>query len=680
MSFLYPDFLWALFTVAIPIIIHLFNFRTHKTVYFSNVKFLNNIEQETKSRNKLKDFLILLMRVLTIICLVIAFSQPFFNKNKNIKITDCDNIYGIYLDNSFSMSALNSDGKSLDIAKTKASDIVSVLKENSKIIYLTNEFTSEQQHPYIKDIIQSKISSTIINPNVRKTSFILSKFSNLFNEISDNCNKNIIIISDFQKNIFDNTNFVFDSSINVTLIPISPSEISNLFIDSVWFNTPFHLFNAFDSINVKIVNNSINSYTNKTLQLFINDTLKTIKNFNIEANSQLELTIKYQNTNKGFITGRIELEDYPIDYDNKIYFNYFISPIVKILYIADKQHLFIEKFYNDNKYFELTKTSTDKISIAEISQYQAIIYNSQNNLSSGFLEEFLNYIKNGGILLYIPIQKNDFLEQNNFLSFFGMPQIIKIDTAKVNLQKINLNDKIYKNAFEKIATNSEMPYFKNIFKLNKNQLVGVNELLTTEKEDNILIFKEIQNGIFYFLAIDLLDKNTNFMTNPISIPTFYNIPIFAKNLNELYNIIGEKKYISIKLISTFETLKLKNIQSNLEFIPSYSSINKHFIKLDFSNNNIEAGNYNIISQNEIIEQLSFNYDRKESNLDYYTVEELTQIIKKYNLTNWRVIDKTGTILQNDIISNVKDKNIWKIFIILALIFIFGEIIIIRLLK
>jgi len=680
MSFLYPDFLWALFAVAIPIIIHLFNFRTHKTVYFSNVKFLNNIEQETKSRNKLKDFLILLMRILTIVCLVLAFSQPFFNKNKNSKITECENIYGIYLDNSFSLSALNSEGKSLDIAKTKASDIVSALKENSKIIYLTNEFTSEQHHPYIKDITQSKISSTIINANVRKTSFILGKFTNLFNEISDNCNKNVIIISDFQKNIFDYTNFIFDSTINVTLIPIFPSEINNLFIDSVWFDSPFHLYNTYDSLNVKIVNNSTNTYSNKALQLFINDTLKTISNFNITPNTQLDIKIKYQNTSKGFITARVELEDYPIDYDNKIYFNYYIAPIVKVLFIADKQHTFIEKFYTDNKYFELTKTSPDKITIPELSKYQAIILHSQNTFSTGFLEEFYNYIKNGGIFLYIPIQKNDFVMINTFLSHFGMPQITSIDTSKTNINKINLNDKIYKGTFEKISSNSEMPYFKNNFKLNKNQQVGITDLLTTERDDNILIYKEIENGIFYFLAIELTEKNTNFMTNPISIPTFYNIPIFSKNLNEIYNIIGYKNYITLKISQTFESIKLKNIQTNLEFVPSYSAINQHNIKFDFTNNVIDAGNYNIISNNQIFEQISFNYNRDESNLDYYTIEDLTQIIKKYNLKNWRIIDKSGVFLQNEIISNVKDKNIWKIFIIFALIFIFGEIIIIRLLK
>ena len=43
MSFVYPAFLFAASLIAIPVIIHLFNFRRYKTVYFSNVQFLKEV-------------------------------------------------------------------------------------------------------------------------------------------------------------------------------------------------------------------------------------------------------------------------------------------------------------------------------------------------------------------------------------------------------------------------------------------------------------------------------------------------------------------------------------------------------------------------------------------------------------------------------------------------------------
>ncbi|MFN5705890.1 MAG: BatA domain-containing protein, partial [bacterium] len=77
MNFVYPSFLFALSAIAIPIIIHLIQLRKYKRLYFSNVKFLQNIEQEQRKSNKLKNLLILLVRILTIICLVLAFAQPY---------------------------------------------------------------------------------------------------------------------------------------------------------------------------------------------------------------------------------------------------------------------------------------------------------------------------------------------------------------------------------------------------------------------------------------------------------------------------------------------------------------------------------------------------------------------------------------------------------------------------
>ena len=85
MQFLYPSFLWALLALAIPIIIHLFFFRRFKKVYFTNVKFLKEVKEETSARRKLRNFLVLLMRLLAIAMLVFAFAQPFIPQTEEVQ-------------------------------------------------------------------------------------------------------------------------------------------------------------------------------------------------------------------------------------------------------------------------------------------------------------------------------------------------------------------------------------------------------------------------------------------------------------------------------------------------------------------------------------------------------------------------------------------------------------------
>lgn len=62
MAFLNPSFLWALFAMAIPVIIHLINFRKPKVVYFSNTAFIEDVKKETRTKTKLKQILILIDR------------------------------------------------------------------------------------------------------------------------------------------------------------------------------------------------------------------------------------------------------------------------------------------------------------------------------------------------------------------------------------------------------------------------------------------------------------------------------------------------------------------------------------------------------------------------------------------------------------------------------------------
>ena len=54
MQFVYPAFLFGLAAMAIPLVIHLFNFRRFKTIYFTNVRFLRQVQEETATKNKYK--------------------------------------------------------------------------------------------------------------------------------------------------------------------------------------------------------------------------------------------------------------------------------------------------------------------------------------------------------------------------------------------------------------------------------------------------------------------------------------------------------------------------------------------------------------------------------------------------------------------------------------------------
>ena len=115
MQFKHPEILFALILLIIPIIVHLFQLRRFKKVFFTNVKFLKTVELQTRKSSKLKKLLVLFSRLLLFSALIISFAQPYISNNVNKKP---ESIY-IYLDNSFSMQAKGKDGGIIKTGRTR---------------------------------------------------------------------------------------------------------------------------------------------------------------------------------------------------------------------------------------------------------------------------------------------------------------------------------------------------------------------------------------------------------------------------------------------------------------------------------------------------------------------------------------------------------------------------------
>ena len=141
MTYQNPQILYFLFAIAIPIIIHLFNFRKHKVVYFSSIRFLKEINEEKKAVSTIKQYLILLSRILALAAIVLAFANPYIPNSDNTLLNK-NTI--IYIDNSFSMNDISEKGRLLDIAKEKALQIVESESEENNFWIITNNFSSSE--------------------------------------------------------------------------------------------------------------------------------------------------------------------------------------------------------------------------------------------------------------------------------------------------------------------------------------------------------------------------------------------------------------------------------------------------------------------------------------------------------------------------------------------------------
>ena len=225
MNFLYPQFLWALLAIAIPIIIHLFNFKRFKKVYFSDLKLLKEVEMETSKKSNLKHLLILLARILAIAALVFAFAQPYFTKN-NKGTAQGEKLVSIYLDNSFSMNNVAQEFTLLDKAKEQAENIAGLYKQSDKFQLITNDFESKHQRFVTRqefvDLVQEVTTSAV----TRKLSQVEQKQLDFLNKEGGQ-NKLGYYISDFQKTTTNLDELKQDSTLTTNFVHLTPELTGN---------------------------------------------------------------------------------------------------------------------------------------------------------------------------------------------------------------------------------------------------------------------------------------------------------------------------------------------------------------------------------------------------------------------------------------------------------------------
>lgn len=676
MKFAYPEFLFALFAIAIPIIIHLFNFRKFKKIYFSNVSFLREVKKESQSKSKLKHLLILFSRILAITFLVLAFAQPFIpsaNSNQNI-----NNIIGIYIDNSFSMENIGENGSLLDEAKAKATELINSYQKTDHFVICDNKFSAGSQHLLSAEEAITKIENIGITPESRMISTVYSRLQEALNSnSSEKTNKSIVVLSDFQKTTNDFAEIKNDSLIHAFLLPIISTKKNNLYVDSCWFENPTHLLLQQEKLMVRIKNNADQDLENISLKLFINDQLISPASFSIKANDINVVELNYQNRNKGIQAGKIELTDAPVTMDDVFYFSYLISENINIMEIVgDDAEPNIKAIFSSDSLFLLTSSSVNQVDYSKIKQSNLIVLNSLKDISSGLAASLKSYVENGGSLTIIPSKEIDFASYQTFAALLQINSFTELDTSSLKISEVNYAHPLYSTVFEgKPENNINLPSINKHYKQSLNATSFKNVLLKLKNNDPFLTEYKIKKGTVYLINGSLDDNAGNFSKHAIFVPTLYNMALLSQLNYPLFYTIGKNDVLTLNTIEKEGSLKIK--QTDFELIPR--------TKNDADNTSIFvtegitlAGNY-LLESNTSKLGLSFNYNRLESDLSTFSLDELKDQAINYSL-NSSIIDTNSASIKSAFNEIKNGKKYWKLCIILALLFLAIEIALIKLFK
>ncbi|MDP3558417.1 MAG: BatA and WFA domain-containing protein [Bacteroidota bacterium] len=683
MMFVYPAFLWALAAVTIPIIIHLFNFRRYKKVYFTNVKFLKELQHQSKSKSRLREILVLIARCLAIACLVLAFCQPILSDKNTVVTNSGAKAISIYIDNSFSMENVNKQGPLLEIAKAKAKEIVKAFGNGDKFQIITNDFEGKHQRFNSKEDAINVIDEVKSSSAIRLLSDVLKRQYEFLSSASLTTKK-IYALSDAQQTTFNLSEIKNDTAIKVTLVTLKANEINNVYIDSCWFETPLQQKGFIQKLHANIVNFGNTNIEIGSAKLFLNQQQIAIASFSVEANSKKEIQFTFECKQEGVNYGSIKIEDFPITFDDEFYFAFNSKINVAVCLINGKDQPLDNSFtslYKTDSLFKLSSYSELAIDYSSFKTADVLILNQLQELSSGLMAEVLKFSDRGGSIVIIPSQNSNLVAYNQGFSMLQLPNLISLDSSTLKIDKIELASKFYAGVFEKVTDRINLPMVTKHFKLLKTTNVDFESILLLQNADIFFGVSKRNLSNVYLFSTPLNEKCTNFTKHALFVPTFYQICFSSLKSVPLSYYVSSNVVISIKNNATLADAPphIKQVNGLLDVIPESRVINNALSLYTQHQINL-PGFYKVIRNDSLLLPLAFNYSRMESNLVCYDNSQLKTIIEDKNFKNIDLIEDLSGDITSQILLGAEGKKLWKLFIILTLLFIGIEIALLRFLK
>ena len=697
MTFLNPAVLFGLLAASIPVLIHLLNLRKLKKIDFSTLAFLKELQKNRIRKIKLKQWLLLALRVLIILLLVFAFARPTLEGVAIGGTTSAAKTTAVFiLDDTFSMSVVDANGSYLNQAKQSINELVRNLQEGDEAaLILVSGKNEDEIKPSMNlsevinkvDEAEPAYSSGYLHNAVVKASEILSE--------SKNFNKEIYIFSDFQESRISETGSLSDLSqlldekIKLYSFDYSGKHIYNIGIEGIEVETQIFEKDKPVAFSITVTNYSSVEVNNLVVSLFVNDERTAQQSLTLAPRASSVLSMEALIKESGYSEIFAEIEDDEILQDNRRYEVIFIPDKIPLIIFYDNEDdtRFVELALlssGNNETFQISKRNLNQLSSVNLNQFDAAFVIGSENINTH--ERINQFIENGGGLFLFPGNKTSDTGYKTFLKTLNLPSVQgtfgKSDNRDnmVNFDRTEFNHPVFQNIFtEGVKKNIESPDINHHLRL------------TPEGKGTTII--SLLNGSS-FLSEYKIGKGKVFLCNTAPVLSWSDFPlkgIFAPLINKSVFYLASKNSsennyyagdiinlnISNKAVSNVKIVRLASQggQDKLEdFINPEDIASSEY--LTYSNTDF-AGIFKIYSGEELIEKIPVNHNPLESVTTSVSNSEFEDYLSEINFK--------GMYLRVDMDQNPVEiilqarfgSELWKLFLLAALITALIEMIVSR---
>jgi len=679
---------------AIPVILHLLNLRKLRTVEFSTLTFLKELQTTKIRRLKLRQFLLLLLRTLLIIAIVLAFSRPAMKGNIVGAVgTQARTTAVIILDNTLSMSARNEEGELLKQSKDFAVRVIDLIKEGDEVFLIqTSQLPSPVTESPLHDATMLK--TLIRETEVSQRSFSFDDAFSLTKQLLDksqNTNKEVYFLSDFQntswRNRKESTQKLFDENVRLFVASFS-SKQSNTSLDTVAMQTTIIEQNKPITISLTARNFGEQKYDDVALSLFFNGKRVAQKNIALESwGSRTEIFSLSPNAT-GWINGYAELESDAIDEDNRRHFSFYVPEKISVAFVAEKETdiqfpLLALKASDDStqSLFDVQTIFHSQLSRVNLSSVDVLVLSNMSSISKTDAEQLLQFVRRGGGIVFFPGDNSDVSNLNS--GFFETFKISPVqgflrsqNTSVVStLENIDYNHPLFSGVYENEKTKQSQQLIESpeIYSMLQ-RTTGKEGTTIISSQNNFSLLSEyaIGSGKLLVYSVSPTLSWSNLPLKGIFVPLVHRSVLYCAIGTEQSStfLVGEQPTLKIsrRKITDGKQLAIVSDDSTEEIVEGMKENGNSIVSASIPQRE-KAGNYFVKSIEKTIGMFSVNIDARESDLRSIAEDEMKQFYTSsgidpasvYQLQNIERVD--ASIMQSRY-----GVELWKFFIVCALVF------------
>ena len=466
MTFLDPLVLLGLAAAAVPLLLHLFNLRRPRKVDFSSLEFLKSLQQRTMQRVRIKQWLLLALRMLAIACLVLAFARPTLTGDLAGTVGQAQTSWALVVDNSLSMTLRDGQGAYLEQAKEAAAGIVEAMAPDDEVFLLTTGQAPEggsDAAPYRDpSAVREAIGAIEAHPGgttpVRSVARAVERLSD-----AAHLNREIYVLTDRQAStLADSVATNVPEGIGLTLVPIGSRQHANVAVTNV--HVASRIVEAGQPVQLEA---TLTNYGTDPLDGYVASVYlqgERVAQATASLQSGQSTTVEFTATpqQRGWLAGTVESEDDAFAHDNVRHFTLHVP--------RERQLLVVQGEGQSTRYIDLAlspelvrgrlafRTETiaeDALTATSLGGYDAVVLAGPASLSSGEVTALVRYVEAGGGLLFFPNHRaqasdyNTLFEQLGGGQFSGFSGSLNGQRSIAAFDRVDLQHPLFEGVFDR---------------------------------------------------------------------------------------------------------------------------------------------------------------------------------------------------------------------------------------